>query len=52
VKFQVITVWRGERPRSSSRRRSDGEKAPFAGYALECVSAAVVELERSPKKFL
>jgi hypothetical protein len=26
-------------------RRGDGEEAPFAGYALELVSAAVVELE-------
>jgi hypothetical protein len=29
----------------SSLRRSDGEEAPLAGHALECVSAVVLELE-------
>ena len=31
--------------RNPPLRRSDGEEMPFAGHALELVSAAVLELE-------
>jgi hypothetical protein len=36
---------RNEFRRNTLLRRSDGEEAPFAGHALELMSAAVFELE-------
>ena len=36
---------RNEFRRNPPLRRGDGEEVPFAGHALELVSAAVLELE-------
>ena len=43
--YQLRVASRHTDFRRSSLRKSDGEEAPFAGHALDLVSAAIVELE-------
>ena len=42
---QAVYGGRNEFRRNPPLRRGDGEQVPFAGHALELVSAAVFELE-------